>query len=57
MSHHNKINTRFRLLNVPLAFINNHVIKYHHMTESKLLLIQLAAVLIYCLHSFSNKKT
>lgn len=51
---HCKINTHFRLLKVPLAFINNHMIKYHHMTETKLLLVQSTAVLIFCLHSFSK---
>lgn len=28
-----KINARLRLLKVPLAFINNHKIKYHHKTD------------------------
>lgn len=55
-NHHNKLNTLFRLLNVPLAFINNHMIKLHHMTETKLLLVQSTTILIYCLHSFGNKK-
>lgn len=51
-----KIKTHFRLLNVPLAFINNHMIKHHHTSKTILLLV-LHSSPDRLFHSFRNKKT